>query len=197
MFAEEIELLKRRPGKYLSLGIAADADLRGKPVRVPWEVSAHAYNMKPPDVYLTPAELHDAGLMAQFQAYHVLGCYVFTPLEDYGFIAGFPELRDVYIGAGRNVKDLLFLRGLNGLGMLYLEGAKPVDLEPIYQCSTAAGAFPFLCLCFADCEVGDVSALTRVHNISELIVFGRDDDGERARWGRIPALTHRYYVSRK
>lgn len=192
MLDKERETLENRKSEYLSIGISNGN--RMKSIPVPWELTAHAFNMKTPDVYIQPEDLRDSDLMAKIKSFHVLGCYAFTRLFDYAFIADFPEIRDIYIVDGANVKDISFISTLKDCRMLHLENAHLKDLEPIYLLSLFERRFSGFCLSLFGCTVDDVSALHEVNNLSELIIAGADDEVERARWKSIPAYTHRYYV---
>lgn len=150
--------------------------------------------MKIPDVFISPEDLNDKDLMDEIKSFHVVGCYIFTRLNNYSFIAEFPDMRDVYIIDGVNVKDLSFLSNLKDWRMLHLERAHLKDLKPILQSSLLERMWAGFCLSFAGCTVDDASALYEVKQISELIIIGEDDDAERAKWKRVQAHTHRYYT---
>ena len=82
MVTSEREKLRNKDSEYLSIGIT----LGGVPrmsVGIPWVATAHAYNMRTPDIYLSPEDLHDEELMRGLEAYKVIGCYVWAPLDDY------------------------------------------------------------------------------------------------------------------
>lgn len=194
MLDEERAELENRQSKYISIGISAGGNNRVGAIPVPWEMTAHAYNMKIPDVFISPEDLNDKDLMDKIKSFHVVGCYIFTRLDDYSFIAEFSDMRDVYIIDGVNVKDLSFLSNLKDWRMLHLERAHLKDLRPILQSSLLERMWAGFCLSFAGCTVDDASALYEVKQISELIIIGEDDDAERAKWKRVQAHTHRYYT---
>ena len=182
--------------EYLNLGISPG----GVPVdniAVPWEVTAHAFNMKIPDVWIAPEDLNDSELMDRIRSLHVLGCYVFAPLEDLGFIAGFGEVMDIYIADGSGLKDLSFLSGLGEWMMLHIHGARLKDLEPVYLSSLNGRTCPVFCLSFSGCRIDDASALYGMKNISELIVAGDGSEDDKKVWERVQALTYRCYTSKK
>lgn len=197
MLDEERTELENWKSEYISIGISEDGDSRVGAIPVPWEMTAHAYNMKIPDVFIAPEDLKDNDLMDKIKSFHVVGCYVFTQLDDYCFIAEFSDMRDVYIIDGVNVKDLSFLSNLKDWRMLHLERARLKDLKPILQSSLLERMWAGFCLSFAGCTVDDVSALYEVKQISELIIIGEDDDAERAKWRKVPAHTHRYYTIKR
>ena len=72
---------------------------------MPWEKTAHAFNMKIPDIYITLEDLSDKELVDKIKSFHVVGCYVFAPLDDYMFIAGLKEVRDIYIANGAGLEN--------------------------------------------------------------------------------------------
>ena len=194
MLDEERAELENRQSKYISIGISAGGNNRVGAIPVPWEMTAHAYNMKIPDVFISPEDLNDKDLMDKIKSFQVVGCYVLTRLNDYSFIAEFPDMRDVYIIDGVNVKDLSFLSNLKNWRMLHLERAHLKDLKPILQSSLLERMWAGFCLSFSGCTVDDASALYEVKQISELIIIGEYDDAERAKWKRVQAHTHRYYT---
>lgn len=177
---------------YLSIGITKHGQ-RVFFIPIPWVQTAHAYNMKVPDVFIAPEDLCDHELMEKIMSFHIVGCYVLTSLDDYSFLANLKEARDIFIAEAINLNNLSFLSTLGEWKMLFIEGAHLKDLEPIYQSSEIERMWPAFCLCFANCEVDDTSALNKMSHISELIVMGVDDDDERAKWKDILARTYRYY----
>lgn len=152
--------------------------------------------MRRPDVFITPEDLRDAELTDRIRSFRVRGCYVFCPLEDYAFLAGFKDLTDIYLEHAANLKDISFLEGLSAWKMLHMEDAGLCDLAPIPR-SLQNGEHRLICLSFVCCKVDDVSALCGMQNIDELIVVGEDDDSERAKWRQIRACTRRYFKSLK
>lgn len=197
MLDEERTELENWKSEYVSIGISEDGDSRVGAIPVPWEMTAHAYNMKIPDIFIAPEDLKYNGLMDKIKSFHVVGCYIFTRLDDYSFIAEFSDMRDVYIIDGVNVKDLSFLSNLKDWRMLHIERAHLKDLKPILQSSLLERLWAGFCLSFAGCTVDDVSALYEVKQISELIIIGEDDDAERVKWRKVPARTHRYYTIKR
>ena len=197
MFDEERAKLANWQKEYISIGIATGGSGRPRGIPVPWESTTQAFNMKTPDVYIEPEDLKDKDLLDRIKSFQVLGCYVLTQLDDYGFIAEFKDLRDIYILNAVNVKDLSFLSELQELWMLHLECAHLKDLKPILQSSLLKRPGRGFCLSFTECTVDDVSALCELKRIVELIVVGEDDDAERAKWKSVPALTRRYYAVKR
>ncbi len=192
MNQEERNKLETTDCRYFCIGITENGEKRGS-IPVPWELTIHAFNMKIPNLYLAPEDLHDKDLMEKIKSFHVIGIYIFTRLDDYSFISMFPDVYDIYILDGINLKDLSFLRTLNEWQMLHLGNARLNDLEPIYASYLLAPRRRRFCLSFAGTAVEDVSALYKIDRISELIVVGKDDDTEREKWGKVSASTYRYY----
>ena len=176
MRQDQFEKLKKAAEENAYLSIAVSED--GTPVRsgpVPWEKSVSAFNMKPPKVTLAAADLSDPEVLDALSRCRIIGCYIFAPLEDYGFIAGFSDLADLFIRRGENIKDIAFVSGLSELFMFYLEDADIPDLEPLAECARREGGPP-KCFGFRNCRIGDASALTGAYvHTSEL--FFRTDKG--------------------
>ena len=196
MLDEQRNELENRQSKYISIGISEGGTYCVGGIPVPWETTANAFNMKIPDVFIAPEDLGDRALMEKITSFTVLGCYIFTRLDDYGFIAGFTKVRDIYILDGVNVRDLSFLSSLKDWHLLHIKSAHLKDLSPVYEASLLARWVPGICLSFTDCTVDDISALYSVELIDELIIAGKDDDNERERWRTVPALTYMYYTLR-
>lgn len=190
MIESENKKLLERNNEYLSIGITEGGEPRDI-THVPWERTAHAYNMKIPNVYLSAEDLCDEELMKTLHGYEVIGCYIYTPLESYDFLSSFTALRDLNIRRAENLVSLDFARELRECSMLYLEGARLVDLNPIVEAKKSVkGIFGgFKCLGLYDCKIEDISALYEV-SFSELIIWSRN---EKERWSEIPASTHEYY----
>ena len=109
MTESQRQFLREYSKKYLSIGITAD----GKPRRsvwVPWELTGNAMNMRTPDLYFSPEELQDEALWEELKRFHIVGCYIFCPLDDYGFLYRLTELQDLNIYKGGALRDLRFLR---------------------------------------------------------------------------------------
>ncbi len=190
MLESEKQKLLNRTSEYLSLGITEG----GVPLSitsVPWEKTVHAHNMKLPDVYISPEDLTDEEVSKTLHGYRVIGCYIYTPLENYNFLSEFTELRDLNIYRAENLGSLDFVRSLRECDMLYIEGARLDNLDPLVEVKKSVkGIFGgFRCLGLCNCEIDDTSALREV-SFSELIIWSKN---EKERWSEIPASTHRYY----
>ena len=190
MLKSEKQKLEARANEYLSIGITETGEPRGI-ISVPWEKTAHAHNMKLPDVYITPDDLNDDELLKTLHGYRVIGCYIYAPLDSYDFLSSFTELRDLYITKAENLTSLDFAKDLRECDMLVLEGARLDNLDVICDIKKSVkGIFGgFRCLALFDCEIEDLSTLSEV-SFSELIVSAK---GEEMRWRKIPAHTFRYY----
>ena len=86
MLESERNKLNNRESEYLSIGITQGGVPRVT-IGVPWEATAHAFNMRTPNVYLSPEDLQDEEVMVLIESYKVIGCYIWAPLTDYGFLA--------------------------------------------------------------------------------------------------------------
>lgn len=190
MIESEREKLFNRGSEYLSIGITEGGKERTV-TPIPWEMTVHAHNMKLPDVYLSPEDLEDEEILKTLHGYRVIGCYIYTPLKNYSFLSSFTELRDLNILEAENLCDLDFLLPLRECDMLYLEGARLDNLDPLVAIKKSVkGIFGgFRCLALCDCEIKDISSLYGV-SFSELIIWSKN---EKERWSRIPAGTHKYY----
>ncbi|MBQ7779369.1 MAG: hypothetical protein IJ404_02645 [Clostridia bacterium] len=186
MVPSQKEKLLQYQGKYLNFGITEGGEPRNA-IGVPWEATAHAFNMRTPDVYLAPEDLADEELMSQLRDFRILGCYIFTPLEDYSFLAGFPTLQDIHIRSGSAIRDLFFLKDLEDLFMFYLEDANLKSLEHLFT----AGGFHSYCLGLCNCKVAELTPPP--HRISELVILQPEGTGERERWKALSALKYYYY----
>ena len=194
MIASEREKLLKRESEYLSIGITEN----GVPymsIGIPWVATAHAYNMRTPNVYISPDDLQDEEVMSLIGRFKVIGCYIWTSLTDYGFLSRFKELQDINIKNGDAVRDLEFLSELHECRMLYLRNAKLKDLDVIVKVKknskTSFGAFR--CICLNNCEVEDLSIFeTEKVHFSEFLVWKPKGSNERERWNVVSAGTRRY-----
>lgn len=183
MQQEQYDYLKAKAAAGGVVSIAVNKD--GKPSRgvfIPWERTTSAFNMKTPRVTLAADDLRDDAVMELLRACYVIGCYIFTPLTDYNFLAEFDTISDLFILKGENMRDLSFLQNYQKLFMFYLEDATLPGLQPLVDACTASKMMPGKCLGFYHCTVKDTSALSNVKfYISELLVWGVKDDAP-ARW---------------
>ena len=187
MTESERQYLRSYPKATISIGVTGD----GKPKRsvwVPWEYTANAYNMHTPDVYLSPAELRDPELWAELARLRIVGCYIFTPLTDYGFLARLTELQDLQIYKGFFLPDLGLLRNMPHWRQLHIEDAVLEDLSPL-ACGPAQSS---RCVCLSGCTVRDISAL-RDLGLSELVILMPQGSRDRDRWRAVPCGKYTYH----
>ena len=148
----EREQLNNRGSEYISIGVTENGQ-RISAFNIPWEQTAHAFNMKIPDVFLAPEDLKDEKLMNQIRSFHVVGCYVLTPIDDYSFIAGLPELFDIYLANATKLKNLSFLSGLGEWSMLHISGAHLQDLNAIAESAQIQRFFRSIVLVLPDAKL--------------------------------------------
>lgn len=195
MLESQLAKLQSRAGSYLSIGIT-NGGIPYNAIGIPWEGTAHAYNMCLPDVYLAPEDLPDGDVFPLLQSCKVIGCYIWAPLENYDFLARFPLLQDLSIKNGDNIRDLDFLTELSECRMLYLQNARLKDLNVILALKQAA-KHPLDCLrcvCLDNCRVEDLSAFDSTQvSFSEFLVRCPKGANEKRRWQCVRAYTRRYY----
>lgn len=191
--------LKEWSGERLSLGIT-ESGIEKKAISVPWENVSSAYGMRMPDIYISKEDLFDKRIMAEINRHKIQGLYIHVPLEDYEFLREFPQIKDLSIKSGENVKNLSFLEALTSCRMFYLESASLPDLEPMlkvkrnHRIDGAPAPRPFACVGLYNCEVKDLSEFAlRTYIFSEFIVWNPKSRDERKRWKTIIAKTFRYY----
>lgn len=194
MLQQEREKLWNRESEYLSIGITQGGRPRGS-IAVPWIRTGHAFNMRTPNVYLSPQDLLDEEIMAKVCQFRVIGCYIWVPLTDYSFIRRFAALEDLYILRGENIRDLEFLEGLLECDMIFLQDAQLQNLEKIVQLhQQGQGIFHGpRCLCLEGCRVEDMSALLQEGVwFSELLIACPKGSNEQERWEAVDAIDRSY-----
>ena len=196
MLDSEKEKLFNKDCEYISLGITHD----GAPkeiICVPWEKTAHAYNMKIPDVYISPEDLADSQVMDKLACYKLIGCYVWVSLTDYGFLSRFPYIRDLNIIYGDAIEDLDFLYDLKECSMFFLKNAKIKNLDVILdvKATNKNSIFGgFRCVGLYNCLVEDLSRFEKEkHSFSEFLIWNTKQKNEREKWKVVSASTWRYY----
>ena len=195
MLSTQKEKLQQKLGGYISIGITAGGVPCGV-IGVPWESTAHAFNMRTPDVYIAPEDLQDGDIMAQLDTCKVIGCYIWEPLTDYGFLTRFRHIEDLNIYNGEAIRDLDFLEGLPQCRMLYLGNAVLQDLNTLVcvKKNNPCGFWALRCIALCNCYVADLSVFEREEvSFSEFLVWNPKDRDERQRWQVVDALTRRYY----
>lgn len=187
------EKLQSYTGTYISLGISCDGTSRGA-ISVPWVRDTNAYNMRLPDLWLSPEDLSDAPFMARLRQFRVQGCYLYTPLEDYTFLAQFPHMEDLHIAKGSALKDLSFMQNMPEWFHLYVEDADIGDLRPAFPEDWKKKGLHSYCVAFINCRVGDISPLLRNKvYLSELLVACPKGTNDKKRWSQVKAGTFRYW----
>ena len=192
MIQSEKEKLLNRESEYLSIGIT-EGGVAYSITGVPWERTSHAFNMKIPDVYISPEDLHDEEMLKTLRGYKLIGCYIYAPLDNYDFLSTFKDIRDLHIENAGKLRSLDFLYEMRDCDMFFLHGATLDNLDVITEVKKARrGIFgDFRCLGLDECDIGDIESLAEV-SFSELIVWGKDKS-EAERYKKIPASTFRYY----
>ena len=179
--------------EWFSIGVTKD----GKGVStipVPWEITANAFNMKTPDIYISTADVSDTEIIDQICKNRVVGCYVFDELDDYSFISRLTGLWDVHIEQGSSIRDLSFLSDLTELKMLYLENVTLDSMDDLYSKYTPSPFGVNLCLGLFNCDIKDVSVFEK-YNIclNELVVFATKDLMDKQKWKNTKVLRKNYY----
>ena len=188
---ERNKLFDENCPEYIGIGITFDGGRVGS-IGVPWEHTTTAFNMKTPDVYLCPSDVFDEDIMAELKKHKVVGCYIFTSLEDYGFLSQLKDLRDVFICYGENLRDLSFLSELNDCFMIYIEDAHLKNLDFILEQKKYKFIRMRWCIALYNCIVEDNSAVKDDNAfISELLVWNKKKDVDFDTWKGSRANTTR------
>lgn len=179
---------------YISLGISEGGIPHGT-TPIPWESTAHAFNMKLPNVYVSPEDIEDGALMEEIFKKEVIGCYIYTPLADYSFLEKLSHIRDLNIYKASSLKNIDFLRALTECSMLTLEGARLENLNAIIDVKKHHRSIfgIYNCVALIDCTVSDLSSFVGSGvSFSEFLVFMPKGAGERERWSVISASKRIY-----
>ena len=194
MTESEKQILRKFPHKTISLGVTEDG--RRRSIHVPWQFGCNAYNMRTPDIWLSPAELPDEDLWAELGRLRVTGMYIFCPLEDYSFLSRLTALQDITIYQGGKLRDLRFLRQMPDWFLLHIEDAVLEDLDDLFPAGVRPG-MGSRNVCLSGCTVADVSALEREDvRLSELLILMPDGSSDRERWQRIRCSKFSYFEYR-
>lgn len=184
MIESEREKLFNRDSAYLSIGIT-EGGINRSMIGVPWKMTAHAYTMRTPDVYISAEDLNDEAVMEKILEYKVVGCYIFTPLRDYGFLNRFKEIEDISIRCAENLKNLDFLKGLARCSMLFLQNAKLQNLDMLFDIKEYSQSIlgGFTCVGLYNCEIEDLSRFEREeYRFSEFLIWNPKSRNERERF---------------
>lgn len=195
MLESQLELLRQRSGKPVSIGITENGEPR-RSIPVPWQRDMNAYNMRTPNVYLSPGDLTVPAVRELLSGCRVVGCYVFCPTEDYGFLWDFPRLQDIHIRGGFALKSLDFLRGMEDWFQLCIWDAELPDLDALFPEGVHKGLHSY-CVCFNGCTIADISALEREDiRLSELVILVPQGSNERERWQNVRCGKYTYHEYR-
>lgn len=195
MLESQRQKLTEYPHKYLSIGITEDGAPR-RSIWVPWHSTGNAFNMRTPQIYLAPADLTDEALWAELSRFHVNGCYIFCPLEDYAFLERLPELQDLNIYKGGALRSLGFLRSMPEWFQLHVEDAVLEDLVDLFPDGPRKGVSS-ICVCLSGCTVRDISALTREGvRLSELVILMPEGSADKDRWKAVRCGRYTYHEYR-
>lgn len=195
MIEFERNKLENRESEYLSIGITQGGVPRTT-IGIPWEATVHAFNMRTPNVYLSPEDIQDEEIMGQLESYKVIGCYIWVPLSDYSFLARFKDLQDINIKNGDAISNLSFLAELYECRMLYLQNAKLKNLDVIVDVKKNSTAmFGCLrCIGLDNCEIEELAVFeTEKVHFSEFLIWKPEGTNERDRWNVVSAGTRRYF----
>jgi len=199
MITSEMEKLNGRTSEYLSVGITEHGEPK-RAISVPWEGTAHAFNMRTPNVYIAPEDLNNDEIMRKILSYKVIGCYIWVPLTDYGFLAKFSDLQDIYIKNGNAICNLDFLSNLYECRMLYLQNANLANLNVLVKVKkTSKTMFGCIrCVGLDNCSVEDLSIFnTEDVHFSEFLIWLPEGSNQRKRWDVVSAGTRKYYEFRE
>lgn len=183
------------PHEYLSIGITETGEPR-RSISIPWNRTGNAFNMRTPNIYITPDDLADGALWDWLNARKVTGCYIFCPLEDYSFLTRLPHLQDITIHCGGALRDLRFLRELPDWFLLHVEDAVLENLEDLFPQGRKQRVHSY-CVCLSGCTVTDISALCRPElRLSELVILAPEGSNDRERWKAVRCGNYSYYEYR-
>ncbi len=152
-----MEKLKACDPEYCFLGITADGE-KCRTIPAPWDSTVACMNMKLPDVFLSPEEIRDPKILQMLEQIKVRSVFIFVPLDEYTFLAGFHALCQLYIFFGKNLKDLSFLEGKDSLYQLYIEDADLEDISALGRLKKAG--LQGMCFGLYNASVRDLSPLS-------------------------------------
>ena len=193
MIDSEREKLFSRNGIFISIGITEDGE-RLEKIGVPWQATSYAFNMKLPDVYITPSDIDDEEIMDKILSFIVVGCYIWAPLPSYGFISRFKNLYDLSISSAEGILDLEFLFGLD-CTMISFYNSHIKSLEPML-CAKGLAKSPdlsFKCVSLTDCTLDDIGDLfNSKYRFREFIVKCESGTNEMERYRGVNADKYIY-----
>ena len=195
MTEQDRQFLRGYSKKYISIGITADGRGR-RSVWVPWQNTGNAMNMRTPDLYFSPEELLDEALWEELKRFHIVGCYIFCRLDDYGFLPRLTDMQDLNIYKGGALRDLRFLRQMPEGFQLHIEDAGLENQDDLFPDGLRKGIFSF-CLCLSGCTVRDHSALTQPDGrLAELVILMPEGSNDRDRWADVRCGKYSYFEYR-
>ena len=156
----------------------------------------NAFNMRTPAVFLCPEDLTDEALWAELGRFHINGCYIFCPLEDYSFLERLPEVWDLTIYKGGALRDLGFLRSMPEWFQLHVEDAVLEDLSDLFPEGGKRRIHSY-CVCLSGCTVKDLSTLTQEGiYLSELVILAPEGANDKERWKAVRCGRYTYHEYR-
>lgn len=158
MIPEQMIKLEDYESEYMNIGITEDGKPRGI-YPCYWSLGRHTYNMQLPNIFICPDDLNNKELMEKFHSFRIRGCYIFTPLESYDFIADFNEIEDISIANNPNMKNLSFLKNLSKWTMLSLHNVNLDNLDDVRFSFDENDRFGDTGLSIFNCKIKDISAL--------------------------------------
>lgn len=193
MLQNERDKLFSYEKKYLNIGVTKT----GQPlhaIAIPWSGHSSAFNMRTPDIFLCEADLYDDEILLQLDKFTILGFYAFCGLEDYKVIGRFTHLQDIFLKDARNLQDLTFMENTPDWFMLFIQGAKLPNLNPLIPASGVSKRLHSYCLGLYDCHVDDISMLLDSNfHLYELLIWKNWNKEEHDRWQKVKSLIYHYY----
>ena len=178
---------------YLSIGISEN----GTPVNgisIPWVRDSSAFNMRIPDLFLCEDDLYNSEILSLLKSHKVIGFYAFCGLRSYSVLAQFTDLQDIHLRHAENLSDLSFIEKMHDWFMLFIQGAKLDNLDPLVYPAPGKGITHSYCLGFYDCPIDDISSLVNSSlRPYELLIWDKWDEAEDNRWKQVRALNYRYF----
>ena len=194
MKKEEKEKLLNHKSEYISIGITDDG-VAYNGFSIPWESMANAYNMRLPNVFITPNDLNNEEIMNLILSKKVIGCYCWSALETFDFVSSFLDIEDINIFKGENLINIDFIRSLNELRMLFIKDANLYDIDAILDMPQSKRELPRLkSVGLYNCHVKDISMfLEKEHRFKEFLVWNKIGELERKKWEIVSALKRKCY----
>lgn len=194
MKKEEKEKLLNHKSEYISIGITDDG-VAYNGFSIPWESTANAYNMRLPNVFITPNDLNNEEIMNLILSKKVIGCYCWSALETFDFVSSFLDIEDINIFKGENLTNIDFIKSLKELRMLFIKDAKLYNIDAILDIPQSKMQFPRLkSIGLYNCQVKDISAfLEKEHRFNEFLIWNKKGELKRKKWEIVSALKRKCY----